>query len=185
MALSAADQKIINEASEYNVGDVALNLKPGMRRTHKQRHSLRANVYPGELVNRAKKNGNFQFAWCPFKDTDFFYDLKEDGYKPVIEAEWVLGRETWEWFQPEKDRWRWSETKMLINRDEFLMFRDEDLYQQEMNNRLAINEDQRDARKDDAVEAASRIARNAGVEVEIEDANGRPNKAGVRRTTVS
>lgn len=181
------DAEIVRQALEKNVGDIALGRRPNQQLSKKQRFALRANIEPGDMINRDHPTDNFQFAWCPFADTDFYHDLRDEGYKPVVEAEWIENRGTREWYQPDKTRWRWSETKMLVNRDEFLMYRNEDLYRQEQLNRLNLtdpNGAQDPAhRKEEAIESASRIAYNAGIEVDIIDgANGRPNKAGVRRT---
>lgn len=182
MELKPKDLEILDIARAHNVGDLPLNLRTNTQRSTKQGFALRSNIYPNDLVNRSHATENYQFAWCPFKDTDFYHDLKDEGYKPVIEAEWVLGRDAWEWYKPEKDKWRWSETTMLVNRDEFLMYRNEDLWNQEQAKRLAITDNSMAGRKEMAVESASRIARDAGVEVEIDDVNGKPTAAGTRRT---
>lgn len=175
-------QEIIERSRGHNRGDVALGRRPNQERSSKQRLVLRANIEPGDLINREHPEDNYQFAWVPLSDVHFYHDLKDEGYKVVVEAEWVNTRETREWATPEKDKWRWASTRMLMNRDEFAMYRNEDMWEIEKANRLQLSNV--DQYKEAAIEKAAKISGDSGVEVEIES-NGRPNVAGVRRTTVS
>lgn len=113
--------------ADNNVGDVALGYQPNTRREDMlNKAALKMNIFPGEVVNKSRPNGNYQFAWVPYSDADYFQDLKDEGYKPVIQSEWQCER--WDWFTPTKDQWRWSVSDMLTHRDSFLMYRDETLW---------------------------------------------------------
>ena len=110
-----------------NVGDVALGYKPNIRRQDViNAGGLKMNVFPGEVVNKADKSANYQFAWVQFDDQDYYQDLKDEGYKPVIRDEWEVNR--WDWFTPEKDKFRWNTGSHLVYRDYFLMYRNQDLW---------------------------------------------------------
>lgn len=178
-------EKIIEKYREYNRGDVALGRHPNQQPTAKQQPAMRGNIEPGYLFNKGNPDKNYQFAWCPFGDDDFYYDLRDDGYKPVIESEWILARKSWDWRgTPESDRWRFGASSVLMHRNQFLMYRDEEAWLRECDRRLALSEESIKGRSEAAMDSADRIAHEAGVEVELE-ANGKPNKAGVRRTIVS
>lgn len=182
--MATETEKIISQYREVNRGDVALGRNPNQQRSHKQRFALRGNIEPGDLFNKSHPSENYQFSWCPFTDVHYYHDCKSEGYKPVIESEWILARDTWEWQEGSQVKWRWSVERMLVNRDEFLMYRDENLWRQEQDNREQDSENSIKGRSETAMNQADRLAHEGGVEVELE-ANGKPNKAGVRRTIVS
>lgn len=193
MPLSKEEQNIIQQAEGYNVGDLALGLKDRRgniwkRKDITNRHSLKTNIYALDLVNKNRPTDNFQFAWVPFKDSDFYQDLKDDGYKVVTKGEWVLNREAWEWFTPEKDLFRWAVDNMLVNRNEFLMYRNETLWKEEQERRLNFNEQRINARQESTAEAALKHAYDSGIGIEVDASgpNGTVTAGGVRRThTVS
>jgi len=154
VTLTAAERDaILSVAREHNRGDVALGRKVSDRREGLlNAQDLKQNIEPMDLVNRAAPSANYQFAWCPLGDNDYFQDLRDDGYKPVIEAEWICER--WEWMIPERDKWRWNESRHLLYRDNFLMYRDEALWAQQMRRRERQNENSIRANTDKAVQQA-------------------------------
>lgn len=178
------DEELIDLARDYNVGDVALGMKnPRTGRIWQRgdianRNSLRSNVFPGTVINRSNPTANYQFLWIPFNDSDAFGDAKDDGFAVVTKGEWILNREGWEWYTPEKSRFRWSVSNMLCNRDEFLMYRNEDRWLAEQKKRLQIQEDETNARHEGAVDQAARAASAiGGIEIEA--------NIGGKRVTVS
>jgi hypothetical protein len=180
--VATTDEDILKIAEQYNVGDLSLGLKPNQtRQSITNRQALKGNVFPLELVNRNKPSENFSFVWVPLGDDDFYADCKDDGYKVVTEGEWICNRPGWDWETPEKDKFRWSESRLLIHRNRFAMYRDEELYAAEMAKRTAHNE--RGIR--DNFEKALDFGARKGVEVEATIA-GKTEKAGPsRRKSVS
>lgn len=157
------EESIIQIATEHNVGDLALGLKPNQRRSEIiNAPALKGNIFPGEVINKANPYANYQFVWVPFNDPDFYQDCRDDGYMPVIEAEWLNQRQGWEWETPEKDRFRWGVTGMLVKRDEFLMYRDEDAWKREQARRLEFNERSIKGRHEEGIN----LAQSHGLEVE-------------------
>jgi hypothetical protein len=149
------DAEILSIAQEHNTGDLALGRRLGETRSEKNNaYSLKGNIENMELINRAHPEENYQFAWCPFGDNDYFQDCKDEGYKPVIEAEWLSQR--WDWLTPEKEKWRWGTTSMLVYRDMFLMYRAQTVWEQEMRNRAQLNDRNIDDRTSNDVEMALR-----------------------------
>ena len=179
--LTKEDEKLIDIARGHNVGDVALGHTPDFKRESIiNKDSLKMNIAPGDLVNRANPTHNYQFAWVPFDDNDYFQDCKDDGYKVVTEAEWLNNR--WEWNTPDAQKFRWNESRLLTHRNFFLMYRDETLYRKAMAKRLMIAEDQLDALYGKGVEDGLRH----GMSVEGEYAGKTIDvKAPRRRSTVS
>lgn len=180
--MSQSDEEILKVAEPYNVGDLALNLKPNQRReTIQNRTALKANVFPGEIVNRNNPTRNYQFVWVPFGDDDFFADCKDDGYKVVVEGEWINSRPGWDWEMPDKDKFRWSETRLLVHRNRFAMYRDEEKWALEMAKRAAMKEDDIRRRHEESIEVGSRY----GVEVEATIGGKTEKSTPTRRKSVS
>jgi hypothetical protein len=161
--VTRTDEDILRIAEEHNVGDLALGLKQNQRRdTIINRKALKANVFPAEIVNRNKPEANFQFVWVPLGDDDFYADCKDNGYKPVTEGEWICNRPGWDWETPERDKFRWSETRLLLHRNRFAMYRDEALYRQSEANRLEMKDRDIARRHEEAIE----VGAARGIEVE-------------------
>ena len=152
-AMNEDTELALSIAQDHNVGDVALGRRPSLRRQQLNNAiQLKMNIEPMELVNRAHPEKNFQFTWVPFGDDDFYQDAKDEGYKPVIESEWINQR--WDWVVPDVDKKRWSETSLLVTRNYFLMYRDEELFAREMRNRETQNERSIKANTEQAIVAA-------------------------------
>lgn len=186
-------QDIINQARGYNVGDLSLGLKPNQTRENVlNAEHLIGNVFPNDLINKAQPRANFSFRWCSMDDSPysnkFIADSKREGYLPVVESEWVVNQDAWAWHTPDKKRYRWSVTNMLINGyDEFLMYRDEIRWKEEQDRRLYTKDEQIKARMEQSVTDAARASRNSGVGVEVEATLGGETikDGGPRRTIVS
>jgi hypothetical protein len=139
-------------------------MKPGQTRADiVNRSRLHGNIMPGELINRAKPTGNFQFTWCPINDGEIFADLKEEGYRVVTESEWATVRHEWQ-DAPEAVRRRWGTDRHLYWRDQFAMFRDEDLWKLQMANREEGRD--RDFTAQKSYESAIEKAQSSGLAVE-------------------
>jgi len=181
--VSKTEQEVLKIAEQYNVGDVALGLKPTQRReTIGNRQALKGNIFPGEIINRNNPSKNYQFVWVPLGDDDYFADQKDNGYKPVVEGEWICARPGWDWETPDRDKFRWSETRLLIHRNRFAMYRDEEAWREAVEKRQ--NDKARDIRKHH--EESIEIGAKHGVEVEATiDGKTERNKVGTRRVTVS
>lgn len=161
---------IIAIAREHNVGDIALGRKIAEPRLGKNNYvSLKGNIEPMDIVSRAHPEDNFQFTWCPFKDREYFQDCRDDGYKIVLESEWVQPDTRWDWEIPDNERSRWGVTKMLVNRDMFLMYRTRELWQTAMRERSQLNDNSISNRTSGDIERSQR----AGVSFEGEVA-GQP-----------
>lgn len=180
-AVKRSNDEIISEAKGHNRGDVALGHAPNLTRESViNKEGLKMNIMPGDIINKDRPTDNYQFTWCDFNDPDYFQDCKDDGYKVVIEPEWVNAR--WEWSTPDKDKFRWNESRMLVHRSFFLMYRNETLYRQQVAKRLQLAEDQIASIYDKGIEAG--LAH--GMSVEGEYAGNPINvSAPKRRHTVS
>lgn len=158
-----SDQDILKIAKEYNVGDLALNNNPNQtRNTIGNRQYLKGNIFPMELVNKSQPDRNFNFIWCPFGDDDFFADAKDDGYKVVVEGEWICTRPGWDWETPERDKFKWSESRLLVHRNRFAMYRDEEAFVEARRRRAEDKESQIRARHEESIA----VGEKHGVEVE-------------------
>ncbi len=180
--MTRTDEEILKIASQYNVGDLSLGLKPNQtRQSITNRQALKGNIFPGELVKRSSPEKNYSFRWVPLGDDDYYADAKDDGYQVVTEGEWLCSRPGWDWEIPEKDKFRWSETRLLIHRNRFAMYRDEEEYTLEMERRSAHNE--RGIR--DNFEKALDLGERKGVEVEATIAGKTEKTSPSRRKSVS
>ncbi len=185
--MTRTDAEILKVAREHNVGDLNLgytiNTRPGELTMQQRvdgllnRDQLRNNVFPMMVVNRNLPEENFSFVWCSLDDSDYsrqyVNDCKRDGYEPVTESDWIINEEAWVWFRPEKWRFRWSVTKLLVNEyDEFLMYRNEEKWIKHQERNARWNEDRISARHEDPVDGAARIAHDRGVGVEVSGTAG-------------
>jgi hypothetical protein len=168
--MSAEIDKIKAIARDHNVGDVALGLEPNTTRDKIGNIiAMPGNICSMDVINKAHPEENYQFAWVPFGDSNYFQDLKDVGYKPVIEGEWVVER--WEWYKPhaDRDRWRWDVQSMLVYRDQFLMFRDVKMWANEMAKRFDMNADSIASRYSSDIESSQRVIHDQGLgNVQIE-----------------
>ncbi len=187
------DQDIIRIAEGKNVGDLGLGMKPTQKRgDHVNAENLDSNIFPGMLIFKARPEMNWSYVWCPTDESPyakkFINDCRNEGYVPVIESEWLLNNDGWQWFTPDKRKFRWSVTSMLFNPyDEFLMYRDEARWAQAMEKRANFHTNRIKARQEDSVEQAARTGydKGLGVEVEAKIGNETITAGGPRRTTVS
>lgn len=167
------DKEILQIAQEHNRGDLGIGIKVNQRRADfSNRDSLRTNVFAGEVINRSLPEANYQFCWVPFNDDEFFSDCKDEGYRVVTKSEWLCNRDAWAWNTPDKDRYTWSVANMLVYRSMFLVYRDEDLWKQQQDNRAKFSESRIVQRYEQEAENAQRISFDAGVEgLEVEATN--------------
>ncbi len=173
--MTRTDEEIIAIAEEHNVGDLNLGYTLKTRKGAEALvnvESLPNNILPHRLINRNTPERNYSFVWCPLDDSPYsrkyVADCKADGYEPVLEKEWLNRQESWDWHKPEKWRYRWSVTRLLMNPyDEFAMYRDEDRWKAMQEKREAYNNNSIQATKESALARAGQAARGvSGVEVE-------------------
>ena len=160
-ATNAELDRIRAIAQEHNVGDLALNNDEGIKRSDIiNRTKLSMNIFPMDCVNKLHPERNYQFAWCPITDNECFQDMKDEGYLPVVEAEWLAER--WDWLEPEVNKIRWNSARHLCHRDQFLMYRPKERFDAEMRARADWNENRIDSRMSSDTEQGLRH----GLEVE-------------------
>lgn len=171
--------------SDNNVGDITVNFNPSHKRSDFVNASeLRGNIFPGEVISKAKPHDNFQFVWAEYPGTDYadrwLDDLKDSGYLPVVESEWTVNR--FEWNTPPSQMLRFNEERHLTQGRSFLWYRHSDVYRKEQQAR----QEREEGRINALVNSSIAEGQQLGMAVEGTYA-GQPFSlsAPKRRTTVS